>query len=76
MISCLEIARVPEKAQAGDGDRDFVVKEFGAIKGGMQTPARLAEYLVEKLAEYQSGQGSQAVHPDPGGHTQIHRERN
>ena len=32
-------------------DRDFVVKEFGAIEGGHQTLARLAEYLAENLSK-------------------------
>jgi len=32
-------------------DRNFVVKEFGAIEGGHQTLARLAEYLAETLSK-------------------------
>jgi uncharacterized protein YndB with AHSA1/START domain len=32
------------------GDRDFVVKEFGAIEGGKQTLERLGEYLVTMTA--------------------------
>ena len=30
---------------ASAADRDFVVKEFGAIEGGKQTLERLAEHL-------------------------------
>lgn len=32
-------------------DRDFVVKEFGAIEGGKQTLMRLGEHLAERLTE-------------------------
>lgn len=31
-------------------DRDFVVKEFGAIEGGKQTLERLGEHLKEMAA--------------------------
>lgn len=31
-------------------DRDFVVKEFGAIEGGKQTLARLADYLPRMIS--------------------------
>ncbi len=30
--------------------RDFVVKEFGAIEGGKQTLARLADYLATMVS--------------------------
>ncbi len=36
---------------ASAGDRDFVVKEFGAIEGGQQTLMRLGEHLARQQAE-------------------------